>query len=236
MPYKKKTHEQCRALVCLICYSKVNNNGRSITGPLEQLVKQKVSGFQEYSTMSTTYPSKICSTCRWKLLKEKHITPLNIMKSCRQKGSEEECSCQICHIAKLNGHQYTEYMKQLRSVKSNKDLVKSNICPHCFHEIGIGKSHTCNKTEKLKNIEKHLTPAMKEKIAATVIKEKVHQNGKTADIKLNPTQGGVVLAGQGAGGGLNQPPYLYFAACCSRRTKTYIYNLQDISNHLAKSA
>jgi len=69
-------------------------------------------------------------------------------------------------------------------VKSNKDLVKSNICPHCFHEIGIGKSHTCNKTEKLKNIEKHLTPAMKEKIAATVIKEKVHQNGKTADIKL----------------------------------------------------
>jgi len=52
---------------------------------------------------------------------------------------------------------------------------------------------------------------------------------------FNPTQGGVVLAGQGAGGGIH-PPYLYFAACCSRRTNTYIYNLQDISNHLAKSA
>ena len=53
--------------------------------------------------------------------------------------------------------------------------------------------------------------------------------------RFNPTGGGVFVAGKRAGGWNSPPPYLYFTASYSRSTKMHIYDLQDISNHLAKS-
>jgi hypothetical protein len=46
--------------------------------------------------------------------------------------------------------------------------------------------------------------------------------------RVNPTMGGMFVYGQKA--------YLYFVTNDSMTSKIHIYNLQDISNHLVKSA
>ena len=75
---KKKTHDECRALVCLICYCKVNKNGKNIRGKIEELVKKKVTGYSDYSESNSIYPNKICANCSWKLSKaDIDITPHN---------------------------------------------------------------------------------------------------------------------------------------------------------------
>ena len=79
----KKTHDECRALVCLICYCKVNKNGKNITGKIKELVKKKVTGYSDYSESISIYPTKICANCSWKLSKADidNITPHNPIKS-----------------------------------------------------------------------------------------------------------------------------------------------------------
>ena len=54
-------------------------------------------------------------------------------------------------------------------------------------QLGVIKkciTHRCTKSEKLKNIEKNLTPIMKEKIASSVLQEKSKHNINSEDIKL----------------------------------------------------
>ena len=62
MPYKVKTHEENRSIICCVCWRKSDKNSRSVTKAIEDLVKKFV--FENYASANESYPSSICGSCR----------------------------------------------------------------------------------------------------------------------------------------------------------------------------
>ena len=69
----------------------------------------------------------------------------------------EECPCRVCHIARLNGVEFIAWHKEHSrpaGIAPNPPTVKKVIksCEDCHSEIGPGKPHSCNKSEKRANL------------------------------------------------------------------------------------
>ena len=76
MPYKVKTHEENRSLICCVCWRKCDKNSRSVTKAIEDLVKKFV--FESYSSLNESYPSSICGSCRVCLTEMEKVTLFEI--------------------------------------------------------------------------------------------------------------------------------------------------------------
>ena len=108
---------------------------------------------------------------------------------------ETECTCTICSIGKMNGLKYKTYLKTnviTPGRSRNNELsvpVTVKLCDFCYSEIGKGKPHNCNVTEKHDNLVQLVTNNNSEKICEQVT-SKLLKN--IYDVNGTSTRGGSV--------------------------------------------
>ena len=128
-----------------------------------------------FSVGSNLHPQSICDTCRRILLPLFKDINANLAKppvlvdwdemlprASRSSGKNinnnpgEVCPCGICDIARLNGVEFNAWHKAHSRPAGTppnppvKNFIKR--CGDCYAEIGPGKPHTCNKTQKRANL------------------------------------------------------------------------------------
>lgn len=105
MPDFKKTHNQCRQTMCVLC-SKHNKNIRAITKEIAE--KIKTTCYTQYNRENPKIPCGICDTCRLYLSRcSKYRKPLpdwmNLMNATDNINEDEVCDCNLCKFSRNNG-------------------------------------------------------------------------------------------------------------------------------------
>lgn len=113
MPKERKTHEECRELLCIMCFKK---KGKSLQNFSQDIIPEIRKYIDIFDPSNKFFPSKICPTCRISLVKQKNglesklISVFNydeykseinsITTRSAQNKSEELCECFLCKKAK----------------------------------------------------------------------------------------------------------------------------------------
>ena len=179
---KRKTHEDRRSLVCILCCEKVGTDGRSINKDMEELVSKI---FSDYQSQKPYLPAGSCSKCRVKVSKLKKngksnefvsnidyldiATELrNLPMATRDFKSQLDCCCQLCIKVKSG------FTPEKSETKAAAPLVeeKEKVCLKCLSPIGRGHRHsknTCNDETYITNVEKKIPTHVQQKWASRII-------------------------------------------------------------------
>ena len=113
MPNKKRTHEECRSSVCLLCLRK---GDRVISQEQRHLIQTHV--YLDYSRFQNVLPGSLCSTCRLKLQSQGSTKPARLPPSLNfeqmaqdlsalgpeTRSGARECNCKLCLISSSRAH------------------------------------------------------------------------------------------------------------------------------------
>ena len=136
MPYKRKTHHDCRQSVCFFCFSKCD---RHITDFIKERILDIFSG-NSIDFKDDRVPLGICNSCRAMVQKHgKGDRNLPLPKPhdynkviIRPKTRRlDSCNCLICQVGKLKGHstKLTFLTNQdLKETSSSFDKLKLSQC------------------------------------------------------------------------------------------------------------
>ena len=174
MPRTTRDHAGSLKALCVCCGRKPGDGKlRPVKEAWEPALAKFVPGF---SVGSVLHPQSICSTCRnilAPLFKDLNANVANspvlvdwdamMPRASRSSGKTinlnpgEVCPCGICDIARLNGVDFIAWHKahsRPAGLPPKPPPVKNFIkrCGDCHAEIGPGKPHSCNKTEKRANL------------------------------------------------------------------------------------
>ncbi len=69
---------------------------------------------------------------------------------------------------------------------SSPNTSQGVVCQSCFGPVEEGTDHTCNRTTRLKNVEKLLTPRSKQQLASSVIRDAREAGGSQTVSLMNP--------------------------------------------------
>ncbi|PAA90668.1 hypothetical protein BOX15_Mlig012066g1 [Macrostomum lignano] len=202
MPTTKKTHNENRQSLCLLCLRRASalisscSNFESVAADL----------FQDYEAVRHFLPEGVCQGCRRVLSSLRSLTPRALpprpdyekiiadMKSLPPATrSRPDCNCQLCEMARGNHHKgsdpktpYTTGPARAppgrpreRSPAPAEGATAVLSCSYCHSPVGRGKQHKCNSTAKVTNIEQTVSPRTREMLASNCIAEKT--GGSTAD-------------------------------------------------------
>ena len=191
MPTFKQTHEEFRQIVCAFClckaYRPLSENHKNVIREL----------FEKYDKYDDLLPGGICASCKKKITEKFDMTKqkLDYEDLVRQMldrppitRNSPHCSCKLCEIGSSTLKQdLKKAMPQKRArgrPRSTSPLHPPKLrCDDCWGEIGPGLPHNCGRREKLKNIEKTLSPKTLEQLASKVIKSKVDKDTNTIQLK-----------------------------------------------------
>ena len=118
-------HERCRSKVCVVCYRKANRT-------LSELEIQTVQEFliDGYNISHPDFPNGICTGCSIILSKKRKDVDLQIKvlenyDPERKTGlrSVDNCQCKICRVAKMNGLNVLQKLRQ--NCKRDRPLSNS---------------------------------------------------------------------------------------------------------------
>ena len=138
MASRAKSHEENRKVICSICYSESGQKPTRLVSKQQEIaIKTYVS--QNFSLEDYCCPIGLCNKCRNKLDRVKAGEPATILNVSEYFGSSvphvlrnQQCQCIICIRARLNGHQWKQFIAQLN--KSKKETV-SRLCPNCLCQV-----------------------------------------------------------------------------------------------------
>ena len=208
------SHRDCRSRVCIIRFKK-SKDMRELTVEYWTLIEAHIiEGLDRYDNR---LPTSLCSTCS-RVLREyrngvfnRHITVFDYStilsgRETRRSTNSSNCSCLVCDIAlsiprniatktgcaSLPTSLVGRPPKNL-DVGAHTQPVAIKVCSYCLTTLLKGKSHVCNKSTRLENVEQYLnraSPNFKEKVAISVIKEKrSSSDGATSSIVLSNAKG-----------------------------------------------
>lgn len=163
----KRTHDEARQHVCVLCFRK-SNNSRKITERYSNAVAQHLPDFPIRREM---YPCGLCGGCRIKIDTNRHITVTEYgEKNILVNGTDKLCDCDICLVAKAkpNSSNYEKPNPGRPRVTSPKQRL--SVCSKCMTVLNKGKPHMCTVREKVKNIL-NVSGVHKEQIASRVLKD-----------------------------------------------------------------
>ena len=103
-----------------------------------------------------------------------------IVRPVTRASSDTKCSCHICFIGRMNGHEYKQYDK-LHSNKAGRRKSKPDtppaktlpLCSKCFSLVSRGVEHVCDKYKKRENLAEFVRTSSgdtKNKVACSVLK------------------------------------------------------------------
>ena len=145
---KARTHEDCRATCCCICYLEQGIKVfRQITPNVEALIKEYVD--PEYSRHDLNFPTVVCTTCQKALFDRARDVVYGLTKS-DYFGSKiprippgQKCECIICHRSRLNGKNWSLFLKaqkEKRGAATGETPAPSPAddapkCPDCLSPV-----------------------------------------------------------------------------------------------------
>ncbi len=205
----KKTHEENMVSLCILCGGRAIHPGDRLLSQTEKELIHKFV-FDSFLEFSDVLPKSMCGGCRRRLHSQLEPKPrplpprmayekmvqylYNLPKQTRQ---NPDCTCEFClncssHHRKKDFSAPPSFSSEVPNTQPGKpskvdepSVSKMPICPNCYGEIGRGKAHLCNKSQKVENAENLITPATREKLAAKLIKEKAKAKETSSPICLS---------------------------------------------------
>ena len=188
MPYEKRSHEDNRKVVCLLCMQKAKSM-RGISSVIHDTIKEHV--LEEYDANDPRLPSVVCQTCFTVLHEYRRgcfRRKIQVFDSANLKPlkpttrSQESCDCTVCEIGRSTFQSPCDVHVQKRpSVgrPTNHQPEKRcpiKVCNLCLSHIARGVSHSCTQTSKTDNLKKFVDNSpqqSKDHLASRIIKEKM---------------------------------------------------------------
>ena len=224
-PYKSKkcgprTHEENREVLCAVCFTK-SPNMKTITPKIVTGIQTFVSS--EYSSTDDNIPSKICSSCRNKVvalienpsmvntIPKPNYKRVKSPLPCTRTNADQPSQCSVCLVARKN---FPQDVKKLLAdiVFRPTDLVESVSAPKiraqctiCLSYVAKGISHVCTKATRNENQQKYVkanSTKSKSKVTGALVKsvfqdQGVSQQGGTAVFKTGGRPLKVTLGAKG---------------------------------------
>ena len=198
MPNTKRNHESCRELVCAVCYcSSGLKADRLVSVNVEAAIKQFHT--PTYSVSDSKFPSGICKTCSSKIYDwingKENARPLPSLPELVTRitpitRTSSECSCKICHLARLNGPSWRKYVL---GIKKQKNPETMRLCSNCYSPIYRGSNHgknTCKSSRvAFNNLTENVNKSVLEKVGLHAVKAKVNESGENT-VEINSITGG----------------------------------------------
>ena len=210
MPNTARDHETSLKVLCGICLIKKADRQMNANQKLAALEIRP--GFLDSDYM----PSGICTSCRLylgnstsratsgpppcdyqALLRELECLPP------RTRGNLV-CMCTVCQRVRA-GRPGLVMQEQIETPKLQKKgrprtaspSVSKIICSSCMGEIKPGFPHPCNRSARRENVDRLLTPKIKEQITSDTLKQKLEASGPQMSLSTSGRSLGITVSTQG---------------------------------------
>ena len=191
----KSSHDENRSKICLVCCQLAT---RTIPASLLFLIQTYL--IEGFSLENPKWPNGICQTCRHTISGfgkgnfdsiQAPWYDLSSMASFRPKRNPTEpCNWLICKLAmdrckfgaksskrKLGTNRYP---KENSEAKATPAIVK--MCGNCLTSIRPGVHYQCNATQRFENLMNLLPQSTLNRVAASVISEKLNDSQDRASV------------------------------------------------------
>lgn len=199
MPKSKRTHEECRQAVCIVCGGKSDRND-TISDALLELIREYV--IHDYMIDDDRLPSGICKSDRNLLHEYKNgvyrrklkVQSFEQYAKYNMRHGCDEGRCQVCNVARSTP--FSEHTPPAKRKPGRPSIPHDSsseisslptsikLCPKCLSQVGRGFNHTCTKNEKIKNTMIMLSPKSRERICSSILTEKGEANSEAAGFRL----------------------------------------------------
>ena len=197
------------AKACIVCLGKATN---IINSTLADTLKKHARPNLDTLLKDFRLPKGLCHSCRITLQEldrkgetKRQLRLFDVVKllptSRRSDGSsvvsEESinCQCLVCRVVKSKGHLSHELSREITKLAKGRPRVsdtgpEADVCGGCFGEKVKGKTHACNKTSRLDNLQQRLSPRSREQFASRQLKEIVGQGSEASGAGVQLSTGG----------------------------------------------
>ncbi|PAA56542.1 hypothetical protein BOX15_Mlig006248g1 [Macrostomum lignano] len=230
MPNAKKSHEECRESLCLLCLRKASRSIWSVANfSAEDLVPN-------FASVQHILPTGLCDGCRRiisslsgpaprelppRLNYEQMVADLQSLPPSTR--NNPHCSCELCELARSKNSSklttsvssYSTGAAASRPGRPRKHPLSAAdaaqpqfICSFCRSEIGRGKKHNCSRATRLTNLQQGVSPDMQDMLASSCISTKAAASGSSC-VSLSRMEGGRpmrVTVGASVGNGATSFP------------------------------
>lgn len=209
---KSRSHEECRACVCLLCFSKTKVI-RNITESAREVIHRNITNID---FDDVRLPTEMCSNCytivyEYKKDNYSRTIPLYEHAQLANNGlspiirGNAQCSCKVCKIARAsttsNFNTSTSVIQKRKPGPSASTARDSTVkptalklCSFCLCVLARGKPHTCTSTQRHGNLLSLASMSTArlcsdEKLASSIIRQKMKDaldtNDEDTDDHLN---------------------------------------------------
>ncbi|PAA58256.1 hypothetical protein BOX15_Mlig012838g9 [Macrostomum lignano] len=230
MPNAKKSHEECRESLCLLCLRKASRSIWSVANfSAEDLVPN-------FASVQHILPTGLCDGCRRiisslsgpaprelppRLNYEQMVADLQSLPPSTR--NNPHCSCELCELARSKNSSklttsvssYSTGAAASRPGRPRKHPLSAAdaaqpqfICSFCRSEIGRGKKHNCSRATRLTNLQQGVSPDTQDMLASSCISTKAAASGSSC-VSLSRMEGGRpmrVTVGASVGNGATSFP------------------------------
>lgn len=192
MPRPLKSHENCRLLVCLLCFGKTKTM-RSITPAMQTTIENHF--LNGYNTDDIRLPTVLCNTCRLVVAEYEKgdfsrtinlfdYTMLHQLPPIATR-SNPDCTCMLCDIASKGGWTQSKVGRPPANINRQSMNTAIKVCGKCLTELAKGKVHHCSDGTKLDNLKLLTSDKMSEQLASAVLLKKQASTATTSSNVLN---------------------------------------------------
>ena len=218
MPHHQLTHEENRAKVCAVCYSKSGSKAtRQVSAREVVAIKELV--YEGYNMCDERFPTGLCDTCHFCLAdnivghshQNNRKAPPRVLKildtetydiqlqKVTRGNPTTSCQCNICSVARMNGVQWKKFISDCK--KESKDtlgspLIKfSKLCNKCLAPIYRGSNHSEERCQSKRVSLQNITQAVANSnsnldlVASKILRDKIHDTG-SKNVQLRSDTGG----------------------------------------------
>ena len=157
MPTVKLSHDENRVKICAVCNGRSGSKAtQKVTDFLEPSMKTFV--FAEYDKSDPMFPTGLCTTCRISLMEHMNGSSLQNREAHRKllipdpdtfdvqlrrvtrSSVGQDCECNICSLARLNGLELRRFLAECKKVQTNYSpgVQYEKLCKDCFAPIYRG--------------------------------------------------------------------------------------------------
>ena len=218
MPTVKLSHDENRVKICAVCYGRSGSKvTQKVTDYLEPSMKTFL--FADYDKSDPRFPIGLCTTCRISLLEhmkgsslQKRQAPRELLipdpdtfevqlRRVTRSSVGQDCGCNICSLARLNGLDFRRFLAECKKVKTNfsPGVKYEKLCKECFAPIYRGSNHSEDMCKSKRKTLKNLSEAVEtsntsmDLVASTYLRT-ASAGGESSTVDLRSSTGGRMVS------------------------------------------
>ena len=203
-----RDHDECRASLCLLCFSKTKDMRSINDAMLETITKYFIEGFD---INDIRLPTAICSTCRsivYEYSKGNFSKSISVYDYSRLTAAaptkitrnSPHCQCKVCEASKSTIFQSPDMPPRRKRGRPKTTPLETNcvspvpirVCQFCLTVLQRGKPHHCTAGSRIENIITlaEISPQYgSEKVASSILKDKKESDPSINSVSLATTTG-----------------------------------------------